>query len=136
MKILFVTSVVMLLVACGSNSSNPIIGTTKRVGNIKVAEKDFPNRMNWDEAVAACAGLGGDWRLPTKEELNEIYLNRYLIGGFTKSSTNIYWSSTEYKDYNFINAWCQDFSTGSQVNLAGKNYPCYVRAVRMALNAN
>jgi hypothetical protein len=33
-----------------------------------------------------------DWRLPTKYELNEIYLQRVAIGGFVN---NNYWSSTE-----------------------------------------
>jgi len=55
-----------------------------------------------------------DWRLPTKYELNEMYLNLHQlgIGGFTN---NGYWSSTEYVCNNGIcGAWYQDFTNGIQ----------------------
>ena len=46
-------------------------------------------------ALCTALTLGGytDWYLPSFDELNEVYLNRSLIGGI---STNIYWSSSEY----------------------------------------
>jgi hypothetical protein len=33
-----------------------------------------------------------DWYLPSKDELDKLYINRSAIGGF---STGLYWSSTE-----------------------------------------
>lgn len=79
--------------------------------------------MTWNEAKEACTNLGDGWRLPTKDELNLIYENKDVVGGF---ANNVYWSSTE----NATNyAWLQDFSNGPQSN-ASKNYPLYVRAVR------
>ncbi|MCL2167862.1 MAG: Ig-like domain-containing protein [Lentimicrobiaceae bacterium] len=50
-----------------------------------------------------------DWYLPSKNELNELYKNQDIIGGFDSSKG--YWSSTEY-DYK--NAWYQHFSNGFQ----------------------
>jgi len=63
-------------------------------------------------AVAAAYGGGGygDWYLPSKDELNELYLNRVAIGGFPSASTS-YWSSSEALANT---AWTQDFSSGDQ----------------------
>jgi hypothetical protein len=69
----------------------------------------------------------GDWFLPSKGELNQMYINLYSastpLGGF--SSVN-YWSSSEDAD-NL--AWFQFFFTGSQYN-ATKIATFYVRPVR------
>jgi len=65
-----------------------------------------------------------DWFLPSKDELNQMYINRGVIGGF---DTVLYWSSSEYSA---TNAYYQDFSTVSQSNYS-KNGPMYVRPVRM-----
>jgi hypothetical protein len=82
-------------------------------------------------AADICANLtlGGysDWFLPSKDELNEMYINLYLqgFGGFSNYG---YWSSTEsHKN----NAWWQFFSNGSQ-NRDSKEVEngIYVRAVR------
>lgn len=64
-----------------------------------------------------------DWYLPSKDELNKLYLNIVAIGGFASS---LYWSSTE----NISNfAWFQNFTNGFQ-NYLSKNNSNYVRAVR------
>jgi hypothetical protein len=77
-------------------------------------------------SIARAYNGGGytDWFLPSKDELNQLYVNRVAIGGFNDS--NYYWSSTEY-DNNF--AWNQYFFNGSQ-SYGSKYYPNYVRAVR------
>jgi len=66
-----------------------------------------------------------DWRLPTKRELNLMYVV-YINGNGATLNANIYWSSTE-NDYNF--AWRHYFDLGIQVNF-GKNNTSFVRAVR------
>jgi len=66
-----------------------------------------------------------DWYLPSKDELNELYKNKYLIGGFS-TKKDFYWSSSEH---NFNNAWLQYFNDGSQYYYF-KYYTYRVRAVR------
>jgi len=78
-------------------------------------------------AARVCGDLveGGysDWYLPSKDELNQLYINKTAIGGFT---TSYYWSSSESgASY----AWKQGFGSGSQSN-HDKNNTHYVRAVR------
>ncbi len=72
-----------------------------------------------------------DWFLPSKDELNLLYLQHTLIGGFTDDVTteiygDYYWSSSESSKYY---AWDQDFFDGSDES-SDKNYPNLVRAVR------
>jgi len=100
-----------------------VIGTPIKIGNLEIAQHDFPTQMTWSEAKSACAALGYGWRLPTKEELNELYKHKDEIGGFAAAS---YWSSSEYNNYL---AWSQYFNYGYQ-NYYYKNYTYYVRAVR------
>ena len=86
------------------------------------------------------AGLAGaytgggytDWFLPSKDELNKMYLNKATINTTAAANsgsdftTDVYWSSTEYVLYG---AWGQGFVDGGQGNVY-KNYPIRVRAVR------
>jgi len=53
-------------------------------------------------------GAFSDWFLPSKDQLNILYTEKTVVGGFT---TSIYWSSTEYDTGS---AWVQDFETGEQ----------------------
>ena len=84
---------------------------------------------DWNSAKQLCDNYneGGfsDWRLPTKNELQLIYLllHKRKIGGFASS---IFWSSTEF---NKSSAWLQDFDNGLQDNYSTDN-GCNVRAVR------
>jgi len=73
----------------------------------------------------SASGDGGlnDWYLPSKDELNKLYLNKAAVGGFASA---YYWSSTED---NGGNAWLQDFNNGDQ-NGNYKSSTNRVRAVR------
>jgi hypothetical protein len=80
-------------------------------------------------ASRLCVNLteGGysDWYLPSKDELNQLYINRIAIGGFTASR---YWSSSESN--NFF-AWDQSFGSGTQDPNGFKGDNTYfVRAIR------
>ena len=69
-----------------------------------------------------------DWYLPSKDEMNKLYLNKTAIGGFTDT---YYWNSTEYsaKSTSGGMAWLQNFSDGVQ-DYGYKTITHYVRAVR------
>ncbi|MCX5793465.1 MAG: DUF1566 domain-containing protein [Elusimicrobia bacterium] len=65
-----------------------------------------------------------DWYLPSKAELNLLYAQKVLVGGFTD---NWYWSSTEFATP--TSAWTENFINGIQ-NANGKPTTNYVRCVR------
>ena len=112
-----------------TNSDNSgIIGTPIKIGNLEVAQFDFPDEMNLSDAKAACSELGNGWRLPTKDELNTLYENQDQIGGFTHNCyARDHWSSTE--GGNFGGAWHQYFRNGLQYSGFADNV-IHVRAVK------
>ena len=101
-----------------------------------------PNTSNLIAAnICDTLSLGSysDWFLPSKDELNKMWLNladsdgdgyNYgpgdpnNLGGFANGN---YWSSTEIDNNE---AWGQNFSLGIQFNSFDKDYPTIVRAVR------
>jgi len=90
-------------------------------------------KLDWNSAKTACDELilngYSDWHLPSKEELNLVYINlgAFGVGGFINKS---YWSSKhikieQYKD----DVWYQSFDSGWQ-DYKGNGNPSYVRAIR------
>ena len=89
-------------------------------------------------ATSYAAGLaraykgGGysDWYLPSKDELNKLYINRAAIGGFRPSGS--YWSSSEIGagDPDSSAAWFQDIPDGGFQFGMGRSETLRVRAVR------
>jgi clan AA aspartic protease (TIGR02281 family) len=106
-----------------NNLTSPIIGNSITLGNLEIAEHDFDKQMTWQDAKTACAALGYGWRLPTDDELNELYKHKDAIGGFAAA---YYWSSSEDSNGG---AWFQAFTNGYQAT-SFKSYANYVRAVR------
>jgi hypothetical protein len=91
---------------------------------------DFAATLCNEYSVTVDGVIYGDWYLPSKYELNQMYINRSTleaVSGFNAFTTNFYWSSTE-KDTHF--AWRQYFHNGAQDGDNKANTSHRVRAVR------
>jgi hypothetical protein len=74
----------------------------------------------------------GDWYLPSKEELNLMYINRLIINATAivnggSAFGNGHWSSTEVSS---DKAWLQSFAAGVQVTLDKNITSDNIRAIR------
>jgi hypothetical protein len=105
------------------NSSRPI-GNPFSYGGFEIAQYNFENKMNWDDAKNACEKLGDGWRLPTINELKKLYESEIIM----KSMDNgYYWSSNEEgKDNAFL-----FFKTNGDQYSYTKSLNYHVRAVRI-----
>jgi hypothetical protein len=93
--------------------------------NFEIAPKSTEVRLTWEEARMYCFSLNIDgkigWRLPTNDELDEIYESENdFIDAY-------YWSSTE--NYGG-GAWAQNMSNGNQNGNVKYGGGFYVRAIR------
>jgi hypothetical protein len=72
-----------------------------------------------------------DWYLPSKYELNLMYIYRGIIspGGISGFADNYYWSSTEFFINGSFSAWVLDFVNGDQGG-ANKGGAAAVRPIR------
>ena len=94
-KQLLTIVLIFMFFSCKNEGAKSIIGTPITLGDIEVAQHDFPNRMNWNMAKTACSNLGNGWRLPNINELNQVYLNKKQLRDITDDG---YWSSTLKSD--------------------------------------
>ena len=98
---------------------------------IEIAKKDFPNDMNWDDAMSACEKLGDGWRLPCKEELEAMHGQIHLKKRGNFKDDRLYWSSS-LKGIN--DPWSLGFGSGQSYggdhDDYNKKYTRHVRAVR------
>jgi len=97
---------------------------------------DAPLTYTFNEAARYAGQLNAqkylghdDWHVPTRGELNVLFRNRAVIGGFNEIGSlpaGWYWSSSPY---DFLDAWAQRFSDGSQYN-SHRNDDSSLRCVR------
>lgn len=117
-----------------ANLSSPETATATEIGWGYFNTRAIMHQGNTDTTIVAAAlvdaysvTIGGtvvaDWYLPSKDELNEMYLERLKITGFEADS---YWSSSESVSFG---AWVRDFSTGA-INGYPKFAPRWVRPIR------
>ncbi len=110
----------------GSNLAGT--GTALGTGFTNTEKIIAQNGTNNAAGVARAYNGGGysDWYLPSRDELNKLYDNRSLIGGF---SVDYYWSSSEKTDSS--TRWGQYFGPDSTpLDGFGANFQGRVRAVR------
>ena len=90
--------IVLVVVGCENN----------RIGNLEVVRIDGGlEGLTFDEAQERCERLGNEWRLPTIEELELIYENRFDIDGIEFDIDGIddghffgtFWSTTNCDEY-------------------------------------
>ena len=103
-----------------SGATNSELGTGKQ--NTASIIRFHGNYMSGYAALLATQA-GNGYFLPSKDELNKLYLNRAAMYNFSNGN---YWSSTEST---ISTAWSQNFSDGSQ-NRYFKNLTLYVRAIK------
>jgi hypothetical protein len=82
------------------------------------------NEYSVTETVGGITTIYGDWYLPSKHELNLLYLQKTVVGGFADSG---YWSSSEFVVD--VGAWFQNFNGGLQ-DVTFKDTTLRVRAIR------
>jgi len=87
------------------------------------SEDGIPAKPASDYEVTVDGVTYDDWFLPSKDELNKLYLQRDVVGGF---AINSYWSSTVHDNFS---AWVQNFFNGFQ-NYFSISNTYRVRAVR------
>ena len=116
------------------NNFDTAVGTSKRLGagykntyKIVLALGDsgkYAARECWRSKRSGYT----DWFLPSKEELDQLYLQRNVVGGFANTGIADYSSSSEY-GASF--AFFRNFYTGKLTYYYKGNWPhYYVRAVR------
>lgn len=116
-----------------------IILSTIIGSNFLIAENDYPKELSWIDAQKVSSTIGAGWRLPTKEELNEIYLNKEKVN---IKSEGAYWSASETDDVktqrNILgfskgqekNAWLLDFTNGEWYDFIEKTAKFRIRFVK------
>ena len=122
----------------GINVTTGATGTAIGTGSANtdaIINVQGPTETSYAAGLARAYTGGGhiDWFLPSKDELNKMYLNKNIINTTAAAnsgsdfSANNYWSSTEY-DSN--TAWVQYFGNGGQGYYDKVNTYVSVRAVR------
>ena len=114
-----------------TGATGTAIGTGSANTDAIITEQGAPATSYAADLARAYEGGGyTDWFLPSKDELNHMYINKTTlneVSGFTAFNTNYYyWSSTELGNYT---AWDHSFDDGDTCD-CDKGDGDIVRAVR------
>jgi hypothetical protein len=93
----------------GAGAMNTAMIISTQIGDNQAG--NFAAKVCADYSVTAADGVTyGDWYLPSKKELDLLYQQKNVLGGF---SIAFYWSSTEL-DIDLSGAWVSNFYDGTQ----------------------
>ena len=118
-----------------------VIGATATALGTGSANTDLIIAVQGAVATSYAAGLArayasdgySDWYLPSKDELNKLYLSKDAIGWAANPGGGVsLWSSSEdavNAAWGYAPVWAQNFATGTQIAL-GHGFMLCVRAIR------
>jgi hypothetical protein len=116
-----------------TDTADTAIGTGLANTNAIIAQNGGGTGYAAGLAHAYTGGGNSDWYLPSRDELNQLYINHAAInatavanGGTAFAAAPYYWSSSEG---DFFDAWQELFGNGSESDHA-KSDTCLVRSVR------
>lgn len=121
----------------GSNTNTGAIGTAIGTGQANttaiissLGAGTYPAQLCNDLVLNGYS----DWYLPSKDELNEMWINRIVINSTSTANGGAdfilhYWSSSQ-ENGNANNAWIQFFLNSGSQSLNAKGNTAYVRAIR------
>lgn len=139
MRIVFIMIMILLVIGCSNDRTVPQERFTKTQGIIadNVTGLEWrvrgPNSADWYVAVEWVDNLGGDWRLPTRNELIELYdagISYWDWGIFffeNRGGSGAVWTS-EYRDNVYV--WAVDFTNGDDQYYAASWWGARAFAVR------
>ncbi len=129
-------SITMTLTAAESSAETPKVVPKAALSQLKIGDRyaggvifyldatgqhglvasatDASLSSNWYDAKMLCNEFlngYGDWFLPNKQQLNQLFLNKSAVGGIADAVALNYWSSTEASA---VNGWYQNFLSGVQ----------------------
>jgi hypothetical protein len=108
----------------GVMSVSPLLGTGS-ANTTNIIANCGETTIAAKRARAVTDGGFTDWYLPSRDELDKLYINKNLVGGFVNGT---YWSSSQGNP-TYAYAYYQDFVTG-EITWQDKNIPMNVRAIR------
>jgi hypothetical protein len=110
----------------GATAQQTAIGTGYANTLAIVGQSNTPNMAaTISQAYRGPNGLS-DWFLPSKDELNQIYAQKTIVGGI---ASWYYWSSSE-GSFATTRAWAQSLSNGTQGEFFKSSSDYYVRPIR------
>jgi hypothetical protein len=91
---------------------------------IEVSNHDLEGVYFWNKAKSIARDLGQGWRLPTAEEIKELYKNKEMLN-FANYGFWAYWTSETQEDKVF-----SLFGPNGEIDVNAKEAEFYVRLVR------
>jgi type II secretory pathway pseudopilin PulG len=113
--------------AIGAPAQGTVVGTGLKNTEAIVAQSNTAGKAATITRAYRGPNNLSDWYLPSKNELNQMHINRVVLGNNFAISPDYYWSSSEFTDNA---AWYQYFGTSGYQNVTNKYNPGYVRPVR------